>query len=89
MLLSEAILKGSEGRGQCTGAYELPDGRVCVIGAIAKALSMGNIDTDKMLAKIIEGKGLGCSLVHLNDDRKYTFKQIVDYIKEKNLDVTI
>lgn len=88
MLLSEAILKGSEGRGQCTRAYELPDGRVCVIGAVAKAIGINNIEADRKINKLLSVK-MEVDLVRLNDDQHMTFKEIVDYVKKEGLDVTL
>ena len=89
MLLSEAILKGSEGRGQCTRAYELPDGRVCVIGAAAKGLNRthnANTHTDIERAIVY----VKCQdLIRMNDDGHMTFQQIIDYIKKENLDVEL
>ena len=87
MLLSEAIIKGSEGRGQCKEAYILPDGRVCALGAVAKALNICNITADNFIDK--QKYGLSTYLVRMNDKEGLTFQEIINKLKKENLDVEL
>ena len=96
MLLSEAILKGSEGRGQCKYTLEDHLQRVCAHGAanIGKSgSSRPHKDRDwvSLTATICKicSKYTSGILTHLNDGHDYTFQQIIDYIKKENLDVEL
>lgn len=99
MLLSEAIMKGSEGRKQCVNTLEDHLGRVCAIGAVQIALN-GQTRTPSVIYGIRSSfpfcpmcgsnwYHMEDVLAHLNDKHQMTFQEIADFLIKNNLDKEI